>query len=305
MTAAVVRELLADCAGRRERVADEHMFTVTRGGSRVGSFRLQLFTAPGRRPVAVATQRAGEGASLTNRAEIYAGEVWRRLLPDLPEPPVWVELQLFPNNPDPRVERFTLVTFSAAGPHVLASPRWCRMADADLERLVGMPVDRDRGQGYRPWPREPEEWPSWHVVWTVRLPRPEGMDRGCMSGTLPWWKYLPRQAVPRRRRRDCCYYHHVYWHKVCAAAVRITRQAGSSGLSGETGTDRAFELACAEGLPDDETQALAELLIDGTGVQIGCGDDGRRYYINGRHRTTAMLEAGVRRTVIIRWNAPV
>jgi hypothetical protein len=46
------------------------------------------------------------------------------------------------------------------------------------------------------------------------------------------------------------------------------------------------------------------LLSEGAGIQVSRDDDGHRYYINGRHRTTAMLAAGVRRTVIIRWNAP-
>src|ERR1019366_3703538 len=79
----VTRELLAACAVPRQRVADEHMFTVTRGdGFRIGTFRLQLFTAAGARPVAIATQMAGEGGSLTNRAETYAAEVWRRHFPD-------------------------------------------------------------------------------------------------------------------------------------------------------------------------------------------------------------------------------
>jgi hypothetical protein len=39
--------------------------------------RVQLFTAPGHRPVAVVTQRAEEGPSLTNWAERYAAAVWQ------------------------------------------------------------------------------------------------------------------------------------------------------------------------------------------------------------------------------------
>lgn len=304
MTALVVRKLLASFAGARQRTADDHLFTVTRGDRRVGTFRLQLFTAAGTRPVAVATQTGGEGGSLTNRAETYAAEVWRRHFTDLAEPPVWIELQLFTGSLDSRLERFTLVTFSVGQPYVLTSPRWCQMTDADLELLVGAPVDRDRGSGYSPWPQQPEEQPSWHVVWTAWLPRPEGVDRGCMTGRVPWWRLLARQVIPRRQPRDCCYYHHVDWHQVCAAAIRITRQAGSGGLSGEAFADRVSELALAEDLPYEEKRALSELIADGTGIQVSRDDDGRRFYINGRHRTTAMLEAGVRRTVIIRWNMP-
>jgi hypothetical protein len=87
VTAPHVRELLAACAAPRERLTDEHMFTVARDGFRMGTFRLQLFTADDARPVAIATQTAGEGASLTNRAEKYAAEAWRRHFPHLAEPP--------------------------------------------------------------------------------------------------------------------------------------------------------------------------------------------------------------------------
>jgi hypothetical protein len=41
-----VQKLLATCAAACECVADEHMFTVTRGGRLIGTFRLQLFTCP-------------------------------------------------------------------------------------------------------------------------------------------------------------------------------------------------------------------------------------------------------------------
>jgi hypothetical protein len=300
----LVRELLASYAGARQRVVDDHMFTVTRGGHRAGTFRLQLFSALGLRPVAVATQVGGEGGSLMNRAETYAAEVWHRHFPDLTEPPVWIELQLVPGSARSYPERFTLVTFSVGQPYALARPGWCRMTDADLEFLVGAPVDRDRGAGYTPWPPEPEEEPSWHVVWTAWLPRPEGVDRGCLTGQVPWRRVLARQVLPRRQPRDCCYYHRIDWHLVCAAAIRVTRQAGGECLSGEAFADRISELALAGDLPDEEKTALAELLFDGTGVQVSRDGDGRRFYINGRHRTTAMLEAGVRRTVIIRWNMP-
>lgn len=66
--APIVRELLASYAGARQRAVDDHMFEVTGNQYRVGAFRLQLFTAPGTRPVVAATQIAGEGGSLTYRA---------------------------------------------------------------------------------------------------------------------------------------------------------------------------------------------------------------------------------------------
>ncbi len=72
--AGLVSVLLAEAAARRERVADDHMFAVDRGRRHPATFRLQLFTAPGARPVAVVIQQApGEGAGLVNEGERYAG----------------------------------------------------------------------------------------------------------------------------------------------------------------------------------------------------------------------------------------
>jgi hypothetical protein len=145
------------------------MFTVTRdGGSRLGTFRLQLFTAPGTRPVAVATQTSDEGGSLTNFAEEYAAEVWRRHLPQEMAPPVWIQLPLLgsPSRPG----HFTLVTFGQAHPYELARPQWCPMSDVDIEQLAGGSVERDRGEGYQPRPGPPEEQPVYRVARVALLP---------------------------------------------------------------------------------------------------------------------------------------
>ena len=75
--ARAVRALLAEVAAPRERVIDDHMFTVGRNHQPAAAFRLQLFTAPGTRPVAVVIQRHGEGASMFNAAERYAEAVCR------------------------------------------------------------------------------------------------------------------------------------------------------------------------------------------------------------------------------------
>jgi hypothetical protein len=63
---------------------------------------------------------------------------------------------------------FTLVTFTVAGKHELASPQWREITDADTASLAGVPVSRDRGDGYQPWPPEPpHRVPVWQVAWTV------------------------------------------------------------------------------------------------------------------------------------------
>lgn len=298
--------LLARWAASRQCVIDDHMFTVISDGRLAGAFRLQLFTAPDARPVAIATWVPGDGVSLTNYAEKYAAEVWRRHLPDSPDPPIWIQVQYLNGLPG-YSGSFSLVTFDEARPYVLAGPQWCPVSDTAVAGLVGSPVDRDRGQREElPRPQVPEPYPVYQVAWVGLLPRPEGMDRGCITSTAPAWQRLSRQIVPRRRVRDCCYYHGIDWHQVSAAAIRIMRQTRREGQVGEVFTSRLLELACAETLPSGEKQALCELLGDGAGIQIDRYDDGRRHYINGRHRVTAMLDAGVRRTVVIgtRWEIP-
>jgi hypothetical protein len=121
--ALAVRDLLAVHAATRERTADHHMFTVNSwSGQLMGTFRLQLFTAPGARPVAVATQLPLEGGSLANGAEDYAADVWRQKFPGSAESPIWITLQLHPGGPAEGPERFSLVTFRVAGPYELSSP---------------------------------------------------------------------------------------------------------------------------------------------------------------------------------------
>jgi hypothetical protein len=71
-------------------------------------------------------------------------------------------------------------------------------------------------------------------------------------------------------------------------------------------TDRLAELiGDAKNLLHPEEEALWELLGAETGIQLSGDGRGRRQsYMNGRHKATAMLEAGVRRTVVIHWEMP-
>jgi hypothetical protein len=126
------------------------------------------------------------------------------------------------------------------------------------------------------------------------------MNRGCFRAAPPWWRRLARQVVPRRAPRDCCYYHSVDWHQVNAAAIRVTRQARGEGLAGKALSDRAAELAEAQGLPEREKEALEDLLNVFRAIQPTRLLRRRPSYTNGRHRTTAMLDSGVRRTVVLR-----
>jgi hypothetical protein len=301
MAAALVRELLVTCAAVRECVTDEHMFTVTRGGLLIGTFRLQLFIAPGVRPVAIATQGAGEGGSLASRSAEYAAAVWRRRLPDADWPPVWLELQLTSGRPDLSGDQpgsFELITYATARRYRLGQPQRCPVSYQDVVRLVGAPVDCDRGDWYTPWSAVPEEQPACQLAWVGLLPAPVDVDRGCFTGTPPLRRRLARQLVPRRHTRTCCYYHGVDWIQVSATAIRIARQIQAEGRVGDARTSSAYDLAAAADLPQPEREALAELLAGPTAIRVGRDDQGRRYYLNGRHRAAAMIDAGVRRSVI-------
>jgi len=299
-----VRLLMAAHAAARERTIDDHMFMVSSpDGTRIGTFRLQLFTAPGTRPVAVATQYfPGEGGPLGVWAEEYASEVWRQMFPGSAEPPVWITLQLRPRRRDAPPTQFTLVTFGIGGEHELSSPQSCPMTDADVAALTGVSVSRHRGEGYQPWPRPPE--PDLRVAWTILLPRRQGMDRGCFRTPPPWWRRAARQVIPRRATRDCCYYHRVDRHQVSTAAIRVTRQARREGLAGEALNGRAVALAEAQDLPLQEKEALSKLLAGHSAIQPTRLLRRRPGYNNGRHRITAMFDSGVRRTIVLRLRQP-
>lgn len=170
-----------------------------------------------------------------------------------PSTPVWISLRLDPGQQDAPPEPFTLVTFRAGDDYELSSPQRYPVTDADMAALAGVPVSRDRGEGYQPWPRPPE--PDWRVAWTILLPRPRGMNRGCFTTAPSWWRRLARQVIPRRAPRDCCYYHRVDWHQVSAAAIRVTRQARLEGLAGLALGHRAAELAEDQDLPPQDKGA--------------------------------------------------
>jgi hypothetical protein len=151
-------------------------------------------------------------------------------------------------------------------------------------------VSRDRG----------DDQPDWRVAWTILLPRPQGMNRGCFTKAPSWWRRLARQVTPRRATRDCCYYHSIDWHQVSAAAIRVTRQARREGMDGLALGHRAAELAEAQDLPPQEKEALVELFTGSTTIRPTRLLRRRPDYGNGRHRITAMFDSGVRRIVVER-----
>lgn len=292
-------------AAARERVVDEHMFRAGEGPGARGTFRLQLFTAPGVRPVAVATQQWGgleddEGASLANAAETFAAVVWKRYFPDEAEPPIWIARSLSDVSDDSLLEDdTTAVTFTVTGPYDLSAPEWDYISAADVETLIGGPFDAGRGDGYVAAGPASETEVAWRVVPVMLLPmtrpfrEPECMPRGR--------RRLIRQLLPRRTARTCCWYHGGNWHRVNRVAIRLVRAAGAAGVPGDDVPDWCRERLGGQGLTPWETQAVRSLLA-GAGTAID--PDGEGVFVNGQHRTQAMRDAGVRRTVVARYTYP-
>lgn len=126
--------------------------------------------------------------------------------------------------------------------------------------------------GMCPMSPEPVEKMYYAIVWVVRLPRPQLLDEPeCMLAGRPWWRRLGRQLVPRRASLDY-------------------------GIASDDFHDHVWELAAVEDMTDWEREALWSLLFDHIEVDRCAGD-----YVNGPHRSQAMLDAGVRRTIVLTW----
>jgi hypothetical protein len=288
---------LADHVGWRERVLDEHMYRLSPPGGGHVTFRLQLFTAAGLRPVAVATQMplAGEGASLTNAAEDCVAAVWQQHFPDDPEPPIWVAHMIIDDLRDLMAVTFT--ADPAAG--TLHAPRWRPVSSADVDALVGQPVDLERGSGFVAPEPEPEPEQVYAATPVVLLPRPRPFrEHECMAAGVPWWRRLGRQLVPRRDGRGCCWYHRGDWHVVSRVAVRLADQARAAGVSFEDTAAYVMEHPDAQSLDAWEREALFSLLVDT--IRLYAPWPLRKGYNNGQHRAQALIDAGVRRVLVER-----
>jgi hypothetical protein len=292
--------VVVEYGGLRTRSVDEHMFA-----TKCGTMRVQLFTGAGLRPVAVVTQTDREGWSLQNRAECYVEEIRQRLCPDEVEPPLFIVHQLL----EELDLGFREYRFTAAGPHRVERPvRWGPgLSPAELAELVGGAVDSGRGAGYLQ--REPpdEGRLRFRVAAVIALPRPDlhGEPR-CMPAGTPRRRRLGRQLAPRRRGRECCWYHEGDWRTASAVAIRAftqtpTEPMGHVDAKNDERVSAALAIIRAEALGPWIRTAAESLLRDP--IQIDRDDDGS-IYVNGRHRSQAMLDAGVRRTLVAYWFWP-
>ncbi|WP_144022966.1 hypothetical protein [Asanoa hainanensis] len=290
-----VQRLLAEHSGARERIVDDHMFVFQRHGYPPSTFRLQLFTQLGLRPVAVVTQTAGEGASLINRAERYVEAVWQRHCTDDPTPPIWIQHQLLRED---AADDLRHAAFDVTGPHQVGSPpRWgARLAPGDLAELVSAPVDLGRGSGFLPRPPEPEPQLRYTTALVALLPRPdlETDQRPCMRVGLGWWHRVGRQLRPTHTGRSCCWYHRGDWHEVSRMAIATATAALRHGVEVEDVAAYVLSHATADHrLEGWSLEALESLFVEPIETHRPIG------YVGGRHRAKAMMDAGVRRTLVV------
>lgn len=288
-------DLWALSAPRRLSV-DDHMFTAAMPSGFLVTCRLQLFTAAGARPVAVATQYPGEGVGAERTAELLAGAVWERHCPDEELPPVWIRLWLVPGGkPVPMVSQRG--QFTETGRYRPRGPRFSTITHERLQDLLGTPIATDRGAGYVPRPTVPEPRLVFGKFAVVGLARPEPFrEPQCMPAGVPWWRRWARQVLPHRAVRTCCWYHGGDWHTVNAMARDVLRRARTQSVEPEDMEEFAEARAAEAGATRWQTEALASLFSTADAIQ----PDREWRYVNGQHRAQAMLEAGVRRTVVLR-----
>ncbi len=279
------------------------MFQPDSGTWTNATFRIQVFTAPGLRPVGIATQIPGQdGRSLTNAAEIYAAAVWERLCPEEAQPPIWIENQLLQSTAEPRLK---VVRFGHAEPFRLTDPSWETIDPPRLSQLVGCEVDLTRGDGYIPPPPEPEPIEVFIAFPVQQLPLTTPFRAACM--VEPSRRSWPGQFqfLSRRRgaigRRTCCFYHQIDWVQVNKVGIPVLKKAWGEGLRGEEliteVEDRAAGLLSDQGSRD----ALGTLLHD----PIHIVRDGEGWaWINGQHRTQAMKDLGIPLTIVMIYEWP-
>lgn len=152
-------------------------------------------------------------------------------------------------------------------------------------------------------PRPGLEWSEWfQVVPVAALPYP-GHVTGppCMAyrRRRQSWVRRCRQLVPRRTT-DCCDYHGGDWRAASEEAIRLLAEAYAAGIvEPDDVSDYASEHCGFEYVgPYGNAMGAWSLLNPGTAI-CPAGGEGWPGLYDGRHRTIAMIDAGVRRTVVL------
>lgn len=290
-------EFISTHAGTRGQTLDDHHYRASLHFG-TATFRLQLFTAPNRRPVAVATQAmgVGDGTSLMNAGERIVEHVWHRHFPEDEQPPIWVQNQILGSAP----RNLKLVTFSVNSEGQLSKPKWRGLSLEQLHRLTGNVIDLDRGDVAEAPVDEPEDDYRYEVAEVDDAPPAQPFRvTDCMATGSNRVRRLLWRARPRRLRQGCCWYHGGDWRVVNEAAVRLLQSAQAVASTSEEVRDQVLDEADAEGISGWPGEALGSLFMDP--ISWFDGDEtGQEQFINGQHRIQAMRDARVQRTVVVR-----
>ncbi|MEU5858944.1 hypothetical protein ABZ799_26820 [Nocardiopsis dassonvillei] len=137
----------------------------------------------------------------------------------------------------------------------------------------------------------------YRVMWTLFLPVPRLQDRACM-GPISTAQLWARQLRPDRSLRSCCDSHRGDWHGASQAAIGVVSATRRAGLPDAAAPTMVEYFAKDKRWPAPLRAAVECLLVPGLGIEVST-TGGRMQHHDGRHRTHAMLTAGVRRTVVI------
>lgn len=102
------------------------------------------------------------------------------------------------------------------------------------------------------------------------------------------------RARARRGSLTCCWYHGGDWHRVNVMARTVLARARTNGTDVGGMKEAARAYAHQTGAGEWQAQALVSLFDPGVAIQADDED-----YTNGNHRTRAMLDAGVPRTIVL------
>jgi len=233
---------------------------------------------------------------LTNGAEYYADAVRERHLPDMTGRPSFVE-QYLTHTEDTEAEHMRLVTFDAVG-----SPNWGEVPPGIMD-VIGQYAEPGRGSEFKPEPSKPARGVTRWVDFPVaELPRPQRLFRAaCMESGI---KPAVQRWLWRRGRGTCgCWYHQVNWAVAASAALRALQKAFAEA---EVASDAALsfrfkgravdllDLAMDSASP---TAVAARTLILGPIKLDPDLDD----YVNGQHRSQALMDQGVARVPVTVW----
>lgn len=97
-----------------------------------------------------------------------------------------------------------------------------------------------------------------------------------------------------------CRYHAGDWHQAARVARTLLRQSRQGGGSTQEIFERAERLAKQNVYGQWVREAALSLLDPADGIIVArqAGDE-ERFLLNGQHRAQALVEAGVRRTVVL------